>query len=137
MTDEELQAARFNLRFQFVAQDLLGSDQEVNGWFQEYDQGVAVQPAPEEEWRAEKAGLRVIKKEKAALKAALDRKKDELLDLYAKRDRDAAELANLHQSAELALAKEQLAQAEKRTAKAKAKWEKLTGMEWEDRPQND
>jgi hypothetical protein len=42
MTDDELQAARFNLRFQFVAQDLLGSDQEVNGWFQEYDQGVAV-----------------------------------------------------------------------------------------------
>jgi len=135
MTDEELQAARFNLRFQFVAQDLLGSDQEVNGWFQEYDQGVAVQPAPEE-YRAQKNRLRVIKKEKAALEAALDRKKDELLDLYAKRDRDAAELANLHQNAKLALAKEQLAQAEKRTAKAKAKWEKLTGMRWEDRPQD-
>jgi transcription elongation GreA/GreB family factor len=90
-----------------------------------------------EEWRAEKARLRVIKKEKAALEAALDRKKDELLDLYAKRDRDAAELADLHQNAELALAKDQLAQAEKRTAKAKAKWERLTGMRWEDRPKND
>ena len=94
-------------------------------------------PITEEEWRAEKARLRAMKKEKAALEAALDRKKDELLDLYAKRDRDAAELANLRQNAELALAKDQLAQAEKRTAEAKAKWERLTGMRWEDRPQND
>jgi transcription elongation GreA/GreB family factor len=92
---------------------------------------------PEEEWRAEIAELKAMRKEKAALKAELDRKKDELLDLYAKRDRDAAELANLRLNAELALAKEQLAKAEKRTAKAKAKWEKLTGMRWEDRPQND
>ena len=92
---------------------------------------------PEEEWRAEKARLKALRKEAAALKVELDRKKDELLALYAKRDRDAAELANLHQNAELALAKEQLAKATKRTAKAKAKWEKLTDMRWEDRPQND
>jgi hypothetical protein len=33
-----------------------------------------------EEWRAEKARLRAMKKEAATLEAALDRKKDELLD---------------------------------------------------------
>ena len=90
-----------------------------------------------EEWRAQKARLKALRKEAATLKALLDQNKDELLGLYAKRDRDAAELANLRQNAELVLATEQLAQAEKRTAKAKAKWEKLTGMKWEDRPQND
>jgi hypothetical protein len=86
-----------------------------------------------EEHRAEKARLKQLRADLKQQKAELAEAKDRLLDLYEQQGQEIADMRKQVQSDSLEQAKSQLAKANQSKEKAKAKWEKLTGLKWDDR----
>jgi septum formation inhibitor MinC len=86
-----------------------------------------------EEHRAKKARLKQLRADLKKQKAELAEAKDRLLDLYAQQDQEIADMRKQVQTNELEQAKSQLAKATQAKEKAKAKWERLTGLKWDDR----